>query len=123
MIGIYFLIKKKKIVYIGQTIHWPDRLYGHRDKDFDTTRFIKCDELMLRYYETRLIKLFRPELNKNVGGQTTVVRVPIWQIDDINKLIRGETTVEEILTSYGLTKEEQLLIKEKVAAKLRMKVA
>jgi len=34
--GIYFLIKRKSIVYVGQTISFPKRLSGHCAKDFDT---------------------------------------------------------------------------------------
>ena len=61
--GIYFLIKDGLVVYIGQTTIWPNRLYQHKNKDYDSTRFIECDQLSLSKYEYRLIKLFRPKYN------------------------------------------------------------
>lgn len=63
MTGIYFLIHKKKVVYIGQTIHFPMRLAGHIGKEFDSVRFFPCDKDLLLTYETRWIQRFNPILN------------------------------------------------------------
>ena len=64
--GIYFLIHEGQVVYIGQTIDWPLRLRGHKDKSFDSTRFIECSPDKRIDYEKRLIKIFNPIYN--IGG-------------------------------------------------------
>ena len=64
MTGIYFLIRNKKIVYVGGTTRWPGRISGHCYKNFNATRFIPCKRSKLEYYENRWIAKFRPELNR-----------------------------------------------------------
>lgn len=63
--GIYFLIKKGKVVYIGKSIDVLCRAFfgGHRIH-FDSVRVIKCDPKRLSEYERRLIIIFRPKHNK-----------------------------------------------------------
>jgi predicted GIY-YIG superfamily endonuclease len=68
--GIYFLIKSKKIVYIGQTKRFPKRIYEHPDKEFDSYKFIYCKKEMLIHYEQRWIRFFRPKYNLKVGRKT-----------------------------------------------------
>lgn len=65
MTGIYFLIHKKRVVYIGQSKKLPGRIAGHGDKIFDSVRIIECSKDKLHDYECRLIRLFRPKHNKN----------------------------------------------------------
>lgn len=60
--GIYFLYKRKKLVYIGQTINLLSRLYSH-EIDFDAIRFIPCRQFDLEKYEVRWIKKFKPKNN------------------------------------------------------------
>ncbi len=61
--GVYFLIYKKKVVYIGQSTVWPKRLKQHRNKRFDSYRFIECHPNKRYEYETRLIMFFKPKYN------------------------------------------------------------
>lgn len=66
--GIYFLIRKDKIVYIGQSENLIGRVMAHYTNDsikFDTVRFIKFDghKYDRRRYETRLILYFKPKWN------------------------------------------------------------
>ncbi len=61
---IYFLIRKHKIVYIGQTHSIRYRLHHHNCYlNYDSVRWIKCEEKNLSYYERRWIKKFNPEYN------------------------------------------------------------
>lgn len=66
--GIYFLLKKGKVVYIGQTTNIWGRIIGHQVsyKDFDKIRFIPCYGRRIRLkYERRWIRKFRPKFNKS----------------------------------------------------------
>lgn len=101
MIGIYFLIKNKKVIYIGQTKNWARRLYEHKKKGFDSTRFMVCDKSKLRDYEVRWIRKFKPELNTNIGGPSKLIRIPISMVEDIKKFCRDEMTAEEIEIKYS----------------------
>lgn len=91
--GIYFLIKRKKVVYVGQTIAFPKRLSGHCSKDFDSVRFIQCSKKHLTKYEDRWIRLFRPKLNtKNAKadeGKPYILRIPVDIYNEVVK--RAET--------------------------------
>lgn len=65
--GVYFLISREVVVYIGQTKRWPLRLSGHSEKEFDNFRFIECDPVKRLYYESRWIKYFSPKYNNPLG--------------------------------------------------------
>lgn len=62
--GVYFLLRGNKIVYIGQTSRFPNRISCHTDKNFDSYRFIECSWENSLKYESRWIKRFKPEYNK-----------------------------------------------------------
>lgn len=66
--GIYFLLKGKKLVYIGETMDFPNRVSQHKDKVFDNVRFIECESPASYFYEQRLIKYFKPKYNKTYGA-------------------------------------------------------
>lgn len=63
--GIYFLLRKNVIVYIGQTTRLLGRLSQHLidGKDFDSYTFFPCEQNQLRELETRMILKFKPKLN------------------------------------------------------------
>lgn len=64
MTGIYFLIRNRKIIYIGQSTDVMRRLREHCQSCWFTKfRVIECDYSRLDEYEKRLIKLFKPPLN------------------------------------------------------------
>lgn len=69
--GIYFLLSRNRVVYIGATTCYPNRLKQHKDKKFNSYRFIPCAESQLADYEKRLINLFMPKYNKNNGASKT----------------------------------------------------
>ena len=62
--GIYFLILKKKIVYVGQSINIYKRLDRHKGKkEFDSVTFIDCHPDDLTRLEAAYIAKFQPPLN------------------------------------------------------------
>jgi len=69
---IYFLIKNKKIIYIGESDIGIKRIFEHRaSKNFDTAKYISSNDLCFlennlfrKYYESRLIRFFKPKENK-----------------------------------------------------------
>lgn len=65
-IGVYFLIEKRKVIYIGKTKSWPNRLIGHREIHFDEAKLLECDAKNIDAYELRLINIFRPKHNCSI---------------------------------------------------------
>lgn len=61
--GIYFLLQGGQVVYIGKTKNISHRLAGHAGKNYDTYRFIPCEEVWLGHYEKRWIERFKPKYN------------------------------------------------------------
>lgn len=64
--GIYFLIKNKQIVYIGQSRNIAVRVTGHKDKDFDSVSYVTCKKELLDITETLYILAYNPVLNGEI---------------------------------------------------------
>jgi hypothetical protein len=62
VMGIYFLIRRGKIVYIGQTKNIIGRIANHVIS-FDKIRIIPCSKRDLKKYEKRWIIRFKPKEN------------------------------------------------------------
>jgi hypothetical protein len=78
-IGLYFLIKYKEVVYVGQTIDIFGRVSKHRrlGKDFDSFSFIPCDDPARRdELESTYILALAPWMNLSMGRKP--VRLPAW---------------------------------------------
>ena len=67
--GVYFLIKNKRVVYVGQSISVWNRISIHagEGKSFDRAAFIACEKKHLDILEALYIHVFRPSLNGNVS--------------------------------------------------------
>ena len=65
--GIYFLLKKDKIVYVGESNNCHARIWTHieeRKKDFDSWGFLEEKDNPKRWrLEREYIKKFKPEYN------------------------------------------------------------
>jgi len=72
--GIYFLIHKNKIVYIGRTTHLFSRVTQHQIK-WDSVRIIQCSYKECSKYEKRWIKKFMPKYNKNGWGSFKKLKI------------------------------------------------
>jgi hypothetical protein len=77
--GLYFLVKDKEVVYVGQTIDIFGRISKHRrlGKDFDSFSFITCDDQEKRdELESTYILALAPWMNLSAGRRP--IRLPIW---------------------------------------------
>lgn len=64
--GIYFLISRKKIIYVGQSKNVLARVHRHRDtKQFTSWHWIPCRPGMLNAMERAYLDAFMPELNRD----------------------------------------------------------
>ena len=73
---IYFLIKKDKVVYVGQTEFGLKRILSHiPEKDFDTIKTIKCVKENLNQMEIAYIVKYQPIYNKYLSNATSITRI------------------------------------------------
>ena len=70
--GVYFLIRNKRIVYVGQSVSVLGRIGNHAlegVKEFDSYAFIECEKENLNILESIYIHILAPEYNGNaIGG-------------------------------------------------------
>lgn len=68
--GIYFLVAKKKIIYVGQSNRIPRRIFQHRDNliEFDSLSWFEAPELYLKDIEGYYIRRISPPLNTDKPG-------------------------------------------------------
>jgi len=62
--GIYFLIDKKTVVYVGQSQDIIQRINQHTDKTFTSVLYIESNVKDLTKLETHYIVAFDPKYNK-----------------------------------------------------------
>jgi len=66
--GVYFLINKGQIVYVGQSTNIHMRIAKHiGTKDFDSFHFVECDRSILDEVEAAYIVALDPPLNRDVS--------------------------------------------------------
>jgi len=62
--GIYFLIKKGVIVYVGQSVNVPARIATHvAEKAFDSWHWVPCPRKALDHWERLYLNALLPPLN------------------------------------------------------------
>jgi excinuclease UvrABC nuclease subunit len=91
--GIYFLIYKGVIVYVGQSSNITFRLSVHvsnRKKEFDSYSYIESNEVNLNNLEANYIYEFAPYYNK---------RLPP---NDIYRRVKKNCYVEKVEFSNGV---------------------
>lgn len=96
MTGVYVLLYRKKVVYIGQTRKWPNRLFQHKLVKFDEARLIECKIDDLRYFESRLIRIFKPKFNVSESSKTRKRRITDEWIVENNLSIGGCKNRDEV---------------------------
>lgn len=62
--GIYFLIDKNKVIYVGQSTDIRNRIKEHTDKVYNTILYLECREDELINQETFFIIALNPKYNK-----------------------------------------------------------
>lgn len=73
--GVYFLLRKERIVYVGQSTNVYARLGCHAStggKEFDAQHVIECELGELNWLEALYIVKFRPEYNRDVPDITGI---------------------------------------------------
>ena len=88
--GVYFLINKGKVVYVGESRKIINRLENHKDKDFDdlkvisTKTFYWLDDIWFRlYFESKCIYFFQPKYNEkgkkySISLNNFLMRMHLW---------------------------------------------
>ena len=67
--GVYFLIKKQKVVYVGQSVSVYSRISNHEAaKEFDSIAWVACENKVLDWLESLYIHSLRPVLNGNMSN-------------------------------------------------------
>ena len=70
LVGIYFLVKNKEVIYVGQSgFDVLARISKHRreGRDFDAYAFMQCDKDKVDEFESMYITALMPELNMSLG--------------------------------------------------------
>lgn len=76
--GIYLLIKRNQIIYIGQTVNIDDRIRSHCGEygiDFDYYLLFTCERNELRKYECLFIERFFPRLNNDTSTMSKKIKI------------------------------------------------
>ncbi len=82
-IGVYFLIHKDEIVYVGQSTNIDLRITNHKEKVFDRILYILVKKERLILEEDYYISLYKPRYNKTL---------------EINRINRDETKTNMYIT-------------------------
>lgn len=61
---VYFLLKDREVVYVGQTRNGLSRPLSHRDKEFDEIKILYCAGADLDILEDTYIQKYKPFYNK-----------------------------------------------------------
>lgn len=70
--GVYFLIYKEDVVYVGQSHNIRKRLKGHSNKNYDYVGFQVCLEKDLLQTEDYFIKILNPKYNKMYNNKKRI---------------------------------------------------
>jgi len=96
---IYFLLKDKEVVYVGQTTQNVMRPFAHKDKIFDSVAIIYQaeDRENLNEVEEFFIKKYCPKYNKTFNAENYA-----------NEIITDVTEIETLksFSKYFMTREQ-----------------
>ena len=96
---VYFLLKDKEVVYVGQTTQNVIRPFSHKDKIFDSVAVIyqSEDKEKLNEIEEFYIKKYSPRYNKTFNSESYANQV-ITDLEEIETL--------KSFTKYFMTREQ-----------------
>lgn len=67
--GVYFLVHKERVVYVGQSVNVLSRIQEHKKtKRFDWFTYVPCPAGDLDVLESLYIHFLRPDLNGDLNG-------------------------------------------------------
>lgn len=79
--GVYFLVHKKKVVYVGQSTNVFNRIHTHAQyKEFDSYVYIPCEKDMLDKLESLYIHFLSPPLNGNLHNGNKIAPLSLSSI-------------------------------------------
>jgi len=120
---IYFLLKDKEVVYVGQTTQNVIRPFSHKDKIFDSVAIIyqSEDKDKLNEIEEFYIKKYCPRYNKTFNSENYANQVitDLEEIETLKSFTKYFMTREQINQKlrendlYELSKKEYKLLKYK----------
>ena len=82
---VYFLLKNKEVVYVGQTINGLNRIKQHfieNKKDFDDYKTVSCIRAKLNELENYYIIKYQPKYNKILNHEKIKVSYIIYKLKD-----------------------------------------
>lgn len=69
-VGVYFLLCRGEVVYVGQSVNIYSRIAQHTYKEFDSFAYIRCRECNLDKLESLYIHVLQPRLNGRQANGT-----------------------------------------------------
>jgi hypothetical protein len=101
--GIYFLSRAGKVIYIGQTTRFPQRIVFHNQQcmPYDCVRLIQCDASVLDHYEQRWIRRFKPELNVRHKPVEKPKRIKVKAIQKFNRRMKFRKLSRKSIIGFG----------------------
>lgn len=102
--GIYFLIHRDEIVYVGQSTDIDTRIKAHRLKRnqpgmmFDSYAYVLCDASHLNDLEAEYIMALEPKRNMTVPPNAKWV--PFWKLEQ--ELGLSTAKVVDLLIEHGI---------------------
>ena len=87
---VYLLLRRGKVVYVGQSKNIYSRIQNHRRaKDFTHFRILRCHPARLNYWEGKLIFDYKPEYNKRGVESREGVVVPFGTHTGSNRKLKN----------------------------------
>ena len=79
--GVYFLVAKGRVTYVGQSVNVPTRVQTHkRYKEFDSYCFIPCEKDDLNVLESLYIHAFSPKDQGRSADGSVLAPIPFWNL-------------------------------------------
>ena len=80
--GVYFLIRKGRVMYVGQSVNVFSRISAHaQERVFDRMAWLPCGAHEIDKLEATYIHLFRPDWNGDTGrGGSKTAPIPMRKI-------------------------------------------
>ena len=105
-IGIYFLVHRKTIVYVGRSVNIEPRVQSHineKVKIFDSYYYIKCDVDNLDIVESAFICLCKTKYNKKTN-------IDAYNIELYVANLLGIDLTSHLPSEYNLRKCSELVL-------------
>lgn len=85
--GVYFLVHRGHVVYVGQSVNIVSRIAAHTDKRFDAVAYLPCSRDQLDVIESMYIHMLRPALNGRLTGRNSHVPAAPLSMDRLMQLM------------------------------------